>query len=320
MKSLILGSVLMLLTISTLAFADEIDSRFETARKYLNDNNAEITANVEEVFTKDYVLVVGEGSPKKGSEKGQRRLTAFTAAKVIAQRRLAEMIEGVAIVSETTVKDSELASDMIKSAVTGLIKGAQIVVKEWNEKDETALVIMRIGTKGSKSISSAIYDKILKDPVIKQELEKPAYQPEPFTPPPASDQTPVPASEPIAKPAPASKDAINYDGLIIDATEQNFQPALINRIFTMAGEVLYDPAKISQKILIEQGCGEYTNNIDKAREALNKRGVSNPLVMKASGTQSKSDLNVNNEDAAKIFSANQATGFIAKAQVAFVLK
>lgn len=317
MKTRIFGVVLLLLGFSTVAFGNEIDKRFKEARKYLADNNTEITTNVEEVFTKDYILVVGEGSPKKGSEKGQRRLTAITAAKVTAQRRLAEMISGVAIVSETSVKDSELVSDAIKTAVVGLVKGGQVVVQEWNDRDETALVIMRVGTKGPKSISSAMYEKILVEPTIKQELDKPAYVP----PTPVIEPAPAPVQEQAPAPAPVQKEAAGpYDGLVIDATEQNFQPALINRIFTVAGEVLYDPAKISQKVLVEQGCGEYTNNVDKAKAALNKRGASNPLVLKASGTKSKSDLKVTDEDAARIYAANQSSGFIAKAQVAFVLK
>lgn len=316
MKSRILASVLMLMTFSTLVFGEEIDERFKTARKYLSDNNAEISSNVEEVFTKDYILVVGEGVPKKGTERGQRRLTALTAAKVVAQRHLAEMISGVAIVSETTVKDSELTSDVIKSAVAGLVKGAHVVVQEWNEKDETALVVMKIGTKGPRGIAAGMYEKVLTDPVIKQELAKPVY-----TPPAPIAPTPTPEQPTIPAPTTTTKEpAVAYDGLIVDATEQNFQPALINRIFNMAGEVLYDPAKISQKVLIEQGCGEYTNNVDKAKAALGTRGVSNPLILKASGTQSKSDLKVNDEDAAKIYAANQSSGFIAKAQVAFVLK
>lgn len=317
MKNKVLASVLMIITLSTFAFGEEIDERFKTAQKYLSDNKAEITSNVEDVLTKDYILVVGEGTPKKGTVKGQRRLTAITAAKVVAQRHLAEIISGVAIVSETTVKDSELSSDVIKSAVTGLVKGALVVVQEWNAKEDTALVVLKIGTKGPRSISSTMYEKVLVDPKLKQELEKPAYVPPVTAPSPTNTQTPVP-EQTLASAQKAV--AAAYDGLIIDATEQNFQPALINRIFTMAGEILYDPAKISQKVLIEQGCGEYTNNIDKAKAALGTRGVSNPLVLKASGTQSKSDLKVNDEDAAKIYSANQSSGFIAKAQVAFVLK
>ncbi|HEY3308585.1 MAG TPA: hypothetical protein VGJ93_09025 [Desulfuromonadaceae bacterium] len=121
----------------------------------------------------------------------------------------------------------------------------------------------------------------------------------------------------MSAPAPAAQ---AYDGLIIDATDYSFRPALINRIFNPKGEVLYDPAKISQKVLVEQGCGEYTNSVDKARAALGKRGVKNPLVIKAAGTVSPSDLQVSDETAVKVFAANQTSGFMADARVAFVLK
>ncbi len=302
MKMRILMAVVAMLGISSVAFGDEIDNRFQKARKYLNDSKMTITTTVDQAYTQDAILVIGEGVPKKGTTGGQKRLTAITAAKVVAQRRLAELIEGVAIVSETTVKDSELVSDAIKTAVTGFIKGAQPVMQEWNEKEETALVILKIGMSGPKSFAAVMYEKILTEPKIKQELEKPAYAP------PAD----IPQAAPVALGA--------YDGLIIDATEHTFRPALINRIFNAKGEVLYDPAKISQKVLVEQGCGEYTNSVDKAKAALGKRGVKNPLVVKASGTVSPSDLQVSDDTAVKIFSANQSSPFMADARVAFVLK
>jgi len=310
MKMRILFAVTAMLSISSMAFADEVDSRFQKARKYMNDNNLAITTTAEQAFVQDAILVMGEGVGKKGAEKGQKRLTAITAAKVVAQRRLVEMLEGVAVVSETTVKDSELASDVIKTAVTGFVKGAQVVMQDWNEKEETALVIMKVGVSGPKSFSALMYEKILSDPKIKKELEKPAYVPPP--------DIPAAAPAPAAAPVPAA--AGPYDGLIIDAIGYSFRPALINRIFNPKGEVLYDPAKISQKVLVEQGCGEYTNSVDKAKAALGKRGVKNPLVIKASGTISPSDLQVNDDTAVKIFSANQASGFMADARVAFVLK
>lgn len=312
MKKQILAALVFAMSFTSLAFGDEIDKRFKTARKYLSDNKTEITSNVEEVFTKDYILVVGEGSPKKGSVKGQRRLTAITAAKVVAQRRIAELVEGVAIVSETTVKDSELVSDDIKSAVAGLVKGAAVVVQDWNENSETALVIMKVGTKGSRSVSSALYNKVVELPAVKKESEAPVYTP---PAPTTSNAAETSSTAPVKE-----ENSAVYDGLIIDATEQNFQPALINRIFATTGEILYDPAKISQKVLIEQGCGEYTNNTEKAKAALNKRGVSHPLLIKASGIKTKSDLKVSDEDAAKIHAANQSSGFIPKAQIAFVMK
>lgn len=300
MKVRIMLIVAMLLGISGFAFGDEVDERFQKARKYLDVNNAVITSTPEQAYTQQYILMNGEGLPRKGATGAQRRLTAITAAKVVAQRRLLELLEGVAVVSETTVKDSELASDLIKTAVSGFVKGTQVVVQEWNEREGSALVIIKVGINGPKGFASALYEKILSEPKIKSELDKPAYVP------------PVdlaPAAAPAA-----------YDGLVIDATDFSFRPALINRIFNAKGEVLYDPAKISQKVLVEQGCGEYTNSVDKARAALGKRGVKNPLVVKASGTLSPSDLQVADDTALQIFTANQGSGFMADARVAFVLK
>lgn len=171
-------------------------------------------------------------------------------------------------------------------------------MQEYNAQEETALVILKVGVNGPKGFAAVMYEKILTEPKVKQELDKPAYVP--------------PADVPAA--------SVVYDGLIIDATDYSFRPALINRIFNPKGEVLYDPAKISQKVLVEQGCGEYTNSVDKAKAALGKRGVKNPLVVKASGTVSPSDLQVADTTATEIFAANQSSGFMADARVAFVLK
>ncbi|MBI1986994.1 MAG: hypothetical protein HYS70_01425 [Nitrospinae bacterium] len=127
------------------------------------------------------------------------------------------------------------------------------------------------------------------------------------------------SGKPAFKTVPVPLDTI-YDGLIIDAIEQNFKPALINRIFTAKGEVLYDPAKIGKKFLVEQGCGEYANSIDKAKAALAIRAVKKPLIIKAAGSVSQTDLQVADEDALTIFSANLKSGFFASAKVAFVLQ
>jgi hypothetical protein len=300
-KSIILVAV-ALLGVAGVAQADEVDLRnYRTAREYIRKEKVTVTVTVEQAFKQDAILVVGEGVPKKGTTGGQRRLTAIRAAEVSAQRALAELLKGVSITGETTVRDAELESDVIKSSVNAFIKGFQPVVKDWNAGEETALVILKVGMSGPRSFAAMMYEKILTEPKIQQQIDKPTFVP--------------PADIPVAMPV-----AQAYDGLIIDATAYNFRPALINRIFNPKGEVLYDPAKISQKVLVEQGCGEYTNSVDKARAALRKRGVNNPLVVPASGTVSPSDLQVTNEIALQIFSANQNNGFMADARVAFVLK
>lgn len=280
--------------------APQLDETFKKANEWLNEQKLSVTQSPSDAFINGYVLVVAEGLPKPDAvSPGQKRLTAERAAEVMAYRKLAEFLDGVAVVGDSLVKDAALQYDIVRAAVAGFVKGAQVVHKEYNKEEETALIIMKVGMTGPGSFADALYAKILK-PNVKKELVEPQ-------PAPQYKHKPVPLEE-------------KYDGLIIDATEQNFRPALINRIFTQKGEVIYDPSKISQKVLVEQGCGEYTNNVDKAKAALEQRGTKNPLIIKATGTVNPSDLQVSDDDAVNIFSANQKMGFLSGAKVAFVLK
>lgn len=280
--------------------AAQIDERFQRANEWLNQQKLSITQSPSDAFINGYILVAAEGLPKPDVVgAGQKRVTAERAAEVIAYRKLAEFLDGVAVVGDSLVKDAALQYDVVRTAVAGFVKGAQVVHKEYNREDETALVIMKVGMTGPGSFADALYEKILK-PDVKKEL----IEPQPIS---AYKQKPAPLDE-------------KYDGLVVDATEQNFRPALINRIFTQKGEALYDPSKISQKVLVEQGCGEYTNSVDKAKAALEQRGAKTPLVIKAIGTVSPSDLQISDDDAVRIFSANQKGNFLASAKVAFVLK
>ncbi len=306
MRRTIFIMVLLIMGLTGIAFAQQppstaaIDARFAAANEWLNKNNLSVTAAPEQAFINDYILVVGEGLPSPSAKSPtQRRLTAERAATAVAYRQLTEFIEGFALVGDTLVKDAELQYDVIRVAVAGFVKGAQLVYKEYNPQEDSALVIVKIGMTGPQSFAKTMYEKMLGDPKIKKDIIG------------------VPGPEYRHKPVPLEE---KYDGLIIDATGQSFRPALINRIFTPKGDVLYDPSKISQKILVEQGCGEYTNSVEKAKAALESRGVKNPLVVTASGTVTASDLQVSNDDAVRIYSANQKANFFASAKVAFVLK
>ncbi len=309
-KNIIAALCLLAGALAFSAHADEIGPNFKQARKFMKEENLTFTATPTKAFQQSAVVVFGEGSPVSNPKsRAQRRATAITAAKVAAQRRLAELLKGVSIVSETTVKNSMLESDIIRTTVNAFIQGAEVAFQEYSDADDSAIVILRMNMTGENSFAAKMYEKILAEPGFRSELEKPAYAP--ATPPSA-----LPAAvPPQADTAPAV-----FDGLVIDATAFNFRPALVNRIFTPKGEILYDPAKISQKVLVENGCGEYTNSVDKARAALGKRGVKNPLVVKASGTVNPADLQVSDTVASSIFMANQNSGFMADARVAFVLR
>lgn len=114
-----------------------------------------------------------------------------------------------------------------------------------------------------------------------------------------------------------------FDGLIIDATEQNFKLAMAPKIVSSRGYSIYDPSVLSRindkfrEFAIEQGSAAYARSIDEAK---GRRGIKNPLIVKAVGMLSKEELIVSDEDAKKILSADKNTGFLANANVIIVVK
>lgn len=303
----IIATILLSMALAISAHADsiEVDVAFKKTHKYLEQNKLAITGGVGgarddlAAFGQETLMFYGEavGNPNHKTP-AQRATLAKRAAVTTAQRALAEYLEGFLLVGVTLVKDGMAENDVIMSTVSAFVKGSQVVAQEYNPETDTAIAIVKLGLHGPKGFASSFYEKMNTDPKIKETIktDKPEFK------------------------APEVKLDVTYDGLIIDATEQSFRPALINRIFATKGDILYDPAKISQKVLVEQGCGEYTNSVDKAKAALSTRGVKNPLVIKASGATSPADLQVTDDDAVKIYSANQKGSFMAAAKVAFVLK
>jgi len=286
-----------------------IDQTFIKANTWLSQQNLTLTGSPAgrddtAAFQQEAILFMGEaaGNPDPKLSPAQRELGAKRAAVVTAQRQVAEYLEGFTIVGETLVKDGVQQWDVIRSAVNAQVKGVQVVVQEYSREKDMSIAIVKLGMHGPKGFASSVYEKMFKDPKMLQALTE-------------VDGKQAPAFQHKVEPVPAA-----YDGLVIDATEQNFKPALINRIFSAKKELLYDPSKVSQKVLVEQGCGEYTNTVDKAKAALESRGIKNPLIVRAIGTVSAADLQVSDDDAVTIFSANQKGNFFAGAKVAFVLK
>lgn len=317
MKKLLMAMVLTL-AVAYGSYAEEgpaapvgglqIDETFQRANTWLNQHNLSVTGGPggrddAAAFSQEVLLFYGEGiAAPQHQHPAQREMMAKRAAVVTAQRSLAEYLDGFAIVGDTLVKDGMAQYDIIRSSVAGFVKGTQVVVQDYSKEKDMAVAIIKMGLHGPKGFATVMYDKMLKDPAIKKTL---------------TELDGKPAAPFKTKPEALTE---KFDGLIIDATGQDFRPALINRIFTTKGELLYDPSKVSQKVLVEQGCGEYTNSVDKARAALEKRGVTNPLIVVASGAVNPSDLQVTDDDAVKVFSANQRGNFLPSAKVAFVLK
>jgi len=308
MKKILL-SICILMSMVVAASADEtpgnvqVDETFSRTQKWLSKENLSLTGSSSGgrddtvAFSQKAILFLGEGR-SRADDPTERELSAKRAAEVVAKRGLAEYLEGFALVGDSLVAKNDSQSDVVRTSVTAFIKGVQVVFQEYNKEKGMAIAIVKLGLHGPRGFGSLIYEKMVGDPNLMTEMM---------------------SSKPTFKASPVQLDEL-YDGLIVDATEQNFQPALINRLFSANGEVLYDPAKISKKVLVELGSGEYTSSVNKATAALLTRGVKNPLIVKADGSPSRADLQLSDEDSAKVYTANQKCGFFSAAKVAFVLK
>ena len=236
------------------------------------------------------------GTPRPDvTHPGTREAMARRAAQVRAYAALLEVVQGVHISGTTTVNDVMFGSEVVKARVEGVLKGAQIIKEEYDPTREIATAYVRISVRGLGSVTEALLPDLT------------------TTPPPPGSMHYTPPALPVPPAQPA-------DGLIVDVRERRFRPALLNRILSIQGEILYDPSKIAHDILVEQGSGGYTTDVGKAKALLSERGSRNPLTVQAAGVARTTDVQVSQTDAATIFAANQQTNFLEGAKVVFVMK
>jgi hypothetical protein len=98
-----------------------------------------------------FIEAVGEGSAKASGNKSKDKMSATRAAEVKAHRALLETIKGVHVTSTTTVQDSMMTEDIIKTKIDGIVKGAQITDKKLEVESDgsiSATVTMRICLMG----------------------------------------------------------------------------------------------------------------------------------------------------------------------------
>jgi hypothetical protein len=258
------------------------------------------------IFQEGYIQVTGT------SEEGQTRYKAVRAATVIAQRDLLEIIQGLSLFGSTTVKDGMLHSDHIKTTVNGVIKGAQKCGEKFNPNTGHAEVCMKIYIRGKGGMFDIILPLMTEEHMMPQSL--PAYEPKMVVEEKGGgvEKSPV-----VARP---SEIGNAHDGLIIDAGDFSFRPALVNRIITQNNEVIFDPSKIVSSVLVDRGCGGFTNSEAKAKALLSSWGAKNPMYIKAKGVSNNTDIQIDADAASAIFTHDKKGNFMAQANVVFIVK
>lgn len=247
-----------------------------------------------EAFVSGAIVVRGEGAASGDAAYSslRTRLLALRAAKVAAFREAAETINGVLVSGETTVSKASASSGRVSTSVAGVVRGAQVVKEIYDPQSASAVVYLSVPMTGEGGLVGELMPGIA--PMYRSGL--PMYQP-------------------LSGAAAAS-----YDGLIIDVRDKPFRPALINRVVTGAGEVVYDPASVTQDVLSASGAAAYTNDIGRARAILKDRGSKNPLILSAASVIKSTDVVITPEAASAVAMSNQSSGFLDGALVVFVLK
>ncbi|WP_031479443.1 hypothetical protein [Maridesulfovibrio frigidus] len=280
----------------------------------------------DQIFEKGYIQVIGE------SEAGQSRYRAKRAAEVVAQKRLLEIFQGLRLTGKTTVRDGMLSSEVIRTTVQGTLRGAAPCGEDFDRTEGYARVCLRLNLHGNDSVYSSFQDMIIKSPNELSVREMTEFKSEvvlddiKVVPGPTADTVaPAPSKEEIQTTAPAAAKieaavAVPVDGIIVDVRAFDFKPALVNRILTEKNEVLFDPSKVLNQVLIERGCGGYTTDLQKAKALLESWGSKSPMILKGQSVQNVTDAVVSATDASAVFAYDQKYNILANAKVVFVLK
>ena len=241
-----------------------------------------------------YIESVGTGAPpEKYYGKPQARPLALRAAQVDALRNLLETVQGVQIDSTTTVKDFVVESDVINTAISGMVKGAQIVKKEYLS-DGTVEVTVRMPLSG---LTRAIIPQAIAD-------DKKADM---------KEHKPLPFSKRYAPQDEA------YTGLVIDGRGLQARPAMSPKVFDENGFEVYGTLIVNKNYAMQQGICGYARDLTAAQS--NARVTNSPLTVKAVRAQGAgmSEFVISNDDAKLIRSAKQNLAFLQKCRVMVVL-
>ena len=257
------------------------------------------SAHAAAMWDEGTITAEGFGTPPTGVYGSRANIMARRAAIVDAQRNLAEQINGVQVDAETTVENFVTTSDVVKTKVSALVKGAT-VVEEQLMPDGSYHVVMSMPMYGTQGLSSAIM------PAIRQNT--------PPTPPPPVISATITAQ--------IQTSGVGYTGVIVDASGMGLKPSFSPVIYDTNGRAIYGVSNINYDQAISQGMVGYSSSVSAA-QTLPRAGGS-PLVVKAvqvrGGNNSTNPVNVvvSVDDGDRILAANAQSQMLMNGSVVFV--
>ena len=248
------------------------------------------------------VTGMGVSNPALAKTSAHASMMARRAAVADAYRQLAEAVQGVQVDAETTVEQMMLTSDIVKTRVSAVIRGARIV-------DEGELagggysVTMEIPLFGG---AGGLAETVIERPTYVEPIPMPApdYRPPvDYTPPTIPDYQPP------------TRSSGNYTGLVVDCRGiGTLNPVMSPVIKDESGAKIYGHKNLDYDRIIREGMATYAQDMSQA-----SRAGSNPLIVRAVRLD---DLNANPvlsmEDSNMVLYENKSSHFLEDIAVVFL--
>ena len=298
------------------AFLLTIPASAQLVERRTTDSGNETVRNWED----GYFEVTGYGTADYEPNRIKMRLKALTVAKVLAQREMVELLQGVKIKGATEVRDLVLARSITTAVVEGTSQGAVTVAQEitWEPLEDgrevpQAAVTLRVCVR-DRSPACTQYGggqglmRSMRLATVEIPEEEPVETYEP------SREELQDAREVLDEEEPAEL----YNSLILRTNGQFYQPVLYPEVITEDGHGVYGREQIDSTALLTNGPAQFTNNVDQAKTI--ELIASEPLIVIIAQVDEQQRLVISAEDAAKIAAANAKNGdFLRSAKVAIVL-
>ncbi len=244
-------------------------------------------------YSQGIITATGIGAiPEYAVNAGQARAMAIRAAKTDARRQLVEMVNGITLTSETTMRN-RMADEVVKESVSGVIRGAYQVGDTRYLSDTSVELTMAVSMSG--------ISEIITPPIG-------------FAEPATAGETTPPLSTTAVEPTAAA-----ITGIIVDARGLGIRPAMAPKILDQNMGTVYGPGNYTREYAVTNGVAGYSKSLESAQEDMRVKG--NPLVVNATSVSgaNRTDVVVVNEDVMKINQANSANNVLRDCRVLFLL-
>lgn len=291
MKNIFIRSACVLASLSLFLMTQPSWAQNNSSTQMDDMKSERVMENVGTVaidWSEGTVRVTGSGAPPDRGSLAQKRLMAERSATADAYRQLAEAMYGIRVNSETLVRDYVVESDVIKTYVQALIKGAQKIDLRYLD-DGTVEVDFVVKLYTSAGLSGALQPQKHVAP-----------------PPPVSLE---------ANPEPG-----NYTGIIVDCRGLGIKPAMSPAIVSKdGGEVYLGNLPVSPDFVINHGIVGYARTLAQARQ--NSRVGGSPLVIKALNASGNfnTDALIDEHDTQQLMGLEAKGKVLSEAHVIFVL-